>query len=110
MTAPGFASLRERVADWFPVMLPREDVLRQLRIDQDSGALLVALVVAVPMAAVETHAAQCQKNHGQSPKRLRERGGLSAAELCAVLADRPYRHMQLADANAALLAALDAWP
>jgi hypothetical protein len=44
---------------------------------------------AIAWDLVEDHRAQAQRNHGQSLERLAERGGLSSAELVAVLQDRP---------------------
>lgn len=47
----------------------------------------------VPHAAVERHARQCKINHGQTVKRLKERGGLDWSELVAVLSDAPWRYI-----------------
>ncbi len=39
----------------------------------------------VPWSVMAPHEAQCQKNHGQSLKRLAERGGLGAAEAYCII-------------------------
>lgn len=68
-----------------------------------SGA--TAAVIAVPWEMIAPHERQAKANHGgQTLKRLAERGGLGLAEAVAVLEDRPFKRMALADANAALLA------
>lgn len=54
---------------------------------------------SIPWAAIAPHEAQAMKNHGgQDLKTLARRGGLSWAEMCAVLEDRDYSSM--ADTNA----------
>lgn len=61
-------------------------------------------VIGIRMDLLKSHEAQAFKNHGgQSLKRLRERGGLSHCEAVAILMDRPWREMNPAEANAALL-------
>ncbi len=45
---------------------------------------------AVPYAMVEAHEGQAKANHDQTVARLAERGGLSVAEMLAVLEDRPW--------------------
>lgn len=42
---------------------------------------------------------QCQRNHGQAPERLAERGGLSAGEALAILKgqSRPARSPSISD-------------
>lgn len=48
--------------------------------------------------------AQAQANHGnQSLERLRQRGGVSLAEMIAIVNSRPWRHVGDDDAVAALL-------
>ena len=59
-------------------------------------------LACVPLALVLPHEAQAQSNHGQSLRRLAERGGLSPAELAAVLEDRPFARMTVHDAWAAI--------
>jgi len=46
---------------------------------------------SVPWEIVEPHRKRAEKNHYQTLERLAERGGLSWAELVAVMADRPIR-------------------
>lgn len=48
----------------------------------------------IPYTAIESHEPQAIRNHGQTLKRLAERGGLDYAELLAVLEDRPYVKME----------------
>ncbi len=59
--------------------------------------------VAVPWDFVAAHAAQCIKNHDQSPTRLAERGGLGPSEMIAVVEDRPFRSMCVEDGVAGLI-------
>ena len=40
---------------------------------------------SVPWDFIAEHADGCQRNHGQTPERLAERGGLSPAEIVAVV-------------------------
>lgn len=57
----------------------------------------------VPMWIVLQHERQAQSNHGQSVRRLAERGGLSPSELCAVLEDRSFwRDMRLDEVSSRL--------
>ncbi|MFC5427627.1 hypothetical protein ACFPTO_02190 [Paraburkholderia denitrificans] len=72
---------------------------------QDEFPVLGSNGWCVPMAAVRAHAHQCQINHGQSPERLRERGGLSWCELHAVLMDRSWR--KLSDVRLTRIGVLD---
>lgn len=44
----------------------------------------------LPWEAIALHEAQAQKNHGQTLKRLAERGGLNFSEACSVMEDRPW--------------------
>ena len=60
---------------------------------------------SVPWMLIEEHHDQCRRNHGQTPARLAERGGLSPDELAAVLEDRPWKRMELDQAFAAISAA-----
>lgn len=64
----------------------------------------------VPWMLVTPHEAQAQRNHGQSLDRLAERGGLSAAELVAVLEDRRWKPMDDKEAWRNIVAALRAAP
>lgn len=67
----------------------------------------------VPWAFVAPHERQAQLNHGQSLKRLAERGGLSWCELLFVIEDRDWNDMtEFEDeraARAAVLEALRVW-
>ncbi len=48
---------------------------------------------SVPWSIVEPHRRQAERNHSQTLERLAERGGLSWAELIAVITDNEYRHL-----------------
>ncbi len=54
----------------------------------------------VPFALVQAHADRCQRNHSQTPQRLKERGGLAPTELIAVLLDQPYHIYHGSDEDA----------
>ena len=45
----------------------------------------------IPWGLISQHEEQAYKNHGQTLKRLAERGGLSFCEALAVLEDRQWR-------------------
>jgi len=62
-------------------------------------------VVSVPLDFVAPHERQAERNHGQTLRRLAERGGLSACELAAVLEDRAWRRMTHHEAWAAVFRA-----
>lgn len=46
----------------------------------------------IPWGLIAPHEKQALKNHGQTLKRLAERGGLSFCEALAVLEDRQWRN------------------
>jgi hypothetical protein len=59
--------------------------------------------LTVPWSALAAHEDQARKNHGgQSLETLASRGGLGPDEACAVLEDRRWRAMPLAEAGARL--------
>ena len=88
----------------FPILWPwwNADSMKK-----EVAALMKERIDVLPLAIeceiIERHAAQCQKNHMQSPQRLAERGGLAVDELAAVLDDRGWRSMPLAEAVRAVL-------
>lgn len=49
----------------------------------------------IPWDIIEPHEKQAEINHGQTLKRLAERGGLSPCEAVAILEDRVWRPMDL---------------
>jgi len=55
-------------------------------------------LAAVPWDLLAPHERQADINHGQTLKRLAERGGLSPAEMVAVLEDRRFHRMEPAAA------------
>lgn len=57
---------------------------------RDDQFQIIGTPWCVPFGAVSAHRQQCKTNHGQTPERLRERGGLAWSELYAVLGDREY--------------------
>lgn len=54
---------------------------------------------SIPWDLIAPHEQQAQRNHGQSLKRLAERGGLSWCESLAVLTDRPWERMDQDEAQ-----------
>lgn len=48
---------------------------------------------SMPWGLIEPHDEQAKKNHGQSLRRLSERGGLAPSEAVAVLENRHYWRM-----------------
>lgn len=57
----------------------------------------------IPFSVIEGHEAQAMRNHGQTLKRLAERGGLDYVETLAVLEDRHYTKMENKTAKAKVL-------
>lgn len=55
----------------------------------------------VPMVLMRRHEKQAKKNHYQTLDRLRERGGLSAQEAMAVVADENYDERKYQDEDSA---------
>jgi hypothetical protein len=53
---------------------------------------------SVPWEFMAPHESQCQKNHGQSLKRIAERGGLGASEAWAVV--NGIRYYEIKDEHA----------
>lgn len=50
------------------------------------------IIKAIPWASIEPHAKQADRNHGQTLKRLAERGGLGIEEAYHILRDEPWPH------------------
>ena len=63
--------------------------------DQYSGPL--ELPQTVSWELISKHEVQAMRNHGQTLRRLAERGGLCPSELVAVLEDRPWKSMLFED-------------
>jgi hypothetical protein len=58
---------------------------------------------SIPWSVIEPHDAQARHNHGgQTLARLAERGGLSACEAVAVLEDREWHSMPIAESESVL--------
>lgn len=64
------------------------------------------MVIAVPMSLLEPHARQADKNHGQTLRGLKSRGGLSACEAVAIIEDRDWRAMNVVDSNRRIRSAI----
>ena len=73
------------------------------------NAAVPFLPVCCPWALLAPHEAQAQRNHYQTLKRLAERGGLGPDEMLAVLDDRPWRQMKVAESCAELGRRIAAW-
>ena len=61
---------------------------------------------SIPLEVIIQHEPQALKNHGQTIKRLSERGGLSWCEALAVLKDREWKHVDKEQAKTAVLKAV----
>jgi hypothetical protein len=66
---------------------------RLFPVHPDARALLPDAPAAVPWAVLLERRWRVGRNHGDTPERLAERGGLSWCELVAILEDRPWRPM-----------------
>lgn len=64
------------------------------------------LVISIPWEMIAPHEKQAEANHEQTLNRLAERGGLSAAEVLAVLSDKKFTLIPFAEANNRLCAAV----
>ena len=79
------------MSDRFP-MLPAMDRKRELSLKA------LECPTSIPWSVIAPHERQADRNHGQTLKRLAERGGLSACEAVAVLEDRDWHKMTDEDA------------
>ena len=76
----------------------------------DFPIMKAVLLGSVPWDFMEPHERQAQRNHGQSLKRLAERGGLNAAEALDVVEGRPYGSSpRRADAELPLINKVREW-
>ena len=95
MSAPG-------ATDAMPIMRRRYEV--------DASELRKAgetqMVISVPMSLLEPHSRQADRNHGQTLRGLKSRGGLSACEAVAIIEDRDWRAMDVVDSNRRIRAAI----
>lgn len=82
-------------------------VLLDWRREQRAREQALGCPRAIPWAVIAPHAAQARNNHDQTLERLAERGGLSTCEMVAVLEDREWRPMALAESVKALLAIME---
>lgn len=67
------------------------------------------LRTSIPVALIAPHEAQANHNHGQTLKRLAERGGLSPCEAVAVLEDRRWHAMPDREADQRLSELIADW-
>lgn len=88
----------------FPIMALSHRPADDIRALRNAGA--TAVIIALPWDVIAPHAAQAQRNHGQTVEHLAERGGLGSCEAVAVLEDRRWKRMAPGEANAALLRTL----
>lgn len=67
--------------------------------------------ITVPLAFVQAHERQAHANHGQTVARLKERGGLTWAELADIVAGRKWGETinNLDGAHEEVMRALFAW-
>ena len=65
--------------------------------------------LAVPWDFIAEHEAWCRANHDQSATRLAQRGGLSPAEMCAVVENRQWHRMTLEESTTRLVELLSEW-
>lgn len=89
-----------------PIMIGGYRAEENIRKIRDGGESF--LVISVPMSLLCAHEEQALTNHSQSLAQLRSRGGLSACEAIAILEDRPWRSIPVAEANRRLRAAIAA--
>ncbi len=57
------------------------------------------IIASIPWAFIAPHEAQAQRNHGQSLKRLAQRGGLSVPEALDVIEGRKWNSASYCEAN-----------
>jgi len=79
--------------------------------DKQFTVLKGKLITSVPWSLLAPHRGQAIANHGQSLERLNERGGLSAAEMMALIGSRRWSDIRGmfandAEAEAALINAV----
>lgn len=60
-------------------------------------------IPSIRWSVIAGHERQAMRNHGQTLERLAERGGLSPAEAVAIIEDRKFCRMELADAEDRLI-------
>jgi hypothetical protein len=65
------------------------------------------LIPSIPWGLIAPHEAQARENHSQSLTGLNGRGGLSACEAVAIIEDRRWEKMSLAEATARLKELVD---
>lgn len=64
---------------------------------------ILASKESIPWEVIAAHEKQAMENHGQTIKRLAERGGLDWTEALAVLEDRRYTKMNVEEAKRIVL-------
>ncbi|MDQ0472773.1 hypothetical protein [Labrys wisconsinensis] len=94
---PDAAPILAPIPDLFPIMSLNHEYRTIVADMRARGTPL--LVLGIPWSMIAPHERQALRNHSQSLSRLAERGGLSACEALAVLADREWRSMPRAEAH-----------
>ncbi len=61
------------------------------------------IIASIPWGFIAPHEAQAQRNHGQSLKRLAERGGLAVPEALDIIQGRRWNSAVMCEANDRLL-------
>lgn len=84
-------TLSQQVTQWFP------------RASMPILTSCKSRIKSVPWSVIAGHERQALINHGQTLERLAERGGLSPAEAVAIIGDRKFERMDLAEAEEQLL-------
>lgn len=75
---------------------------KAFQIHEDDARKLIGPAPYVPWGLVKEHEARALKTHDQDIETLHRRGGLSLAELVAVIEDRPWKAMDTMTALSAL--------
>lgn len=90
----------------FPIMVSYKvkEQVEELRAN-----FVASMVIGLPWPMMATHERQAKINHDQTIQRLAERGGLSACEACAVLEDREYHRMTVAESHTRLKDLFQMW-
>lgn len=90
-------------ARMFPIMTDGRDIEAVRKV----GGLTI--VVCLPWAMMLEHQAQALKNHDQTILTLANRCGLSPCEALAVLEDRDWREMPIAECHSKLKDKFNDW-
>lgn len=78
-------------------------IMRSMDSKVSASQTALGIPRSIPWELILPHERQADRNHGQTLKRLAERGGLSPCEAVAVIEDRDWRPMSDDEAIARLL-------